>query len=193
MCRISQRQACAHRRLFFSFLLVKRTFNNMANVKLEKAEKLRAYFWEKEAFFSQKWEKARKSEKRAVYWEAYKKYRPLARRANDLTFLIDFKPFISRTRGHSFLGESTQNSRVHALREWEERKLKKQERAKEFERSYRIFLWHMQEHLHADYGTFKCEHCGWEFHHSPREVYYGAKKVHSCICGNCASNYLEKI
>ncbi|WP_156033053.1 hypothetical protein [Sediminibacter sp. Hel_I_10] len=150
-------------------------------IKLSRATQLWESINKKAEFYNKKWNKARTSDSIDKHYDTYKMYRAFEMRAYNLAFRIKI--------GGKF-GEGREWFEQTAEQYKARRAERKKERRLAFESNYRIHLHFMQHSFHADYGTFSCDCCQGKFYHSPCDVYYGSKKIHSSCCGRCANHLL---
>lgn len=140
----------------------------------------------KRKFHNKKWDRARKWENQDFHYKKMRLYADISHRAWKLVFAI---------RNKSRFGEQCvllRYDKENYVKNYTERIKKQKEEAKnKFDSRYRISLWFYSESLTADYGTHQCDKCSRTYHHSPSEVYLGAKKEYSNACGYCVNNLLE--
>lgn len=140
-------------------------------------------FQEKAEYHQRKSNRARKIETINFHYEKAKLYREAVRRCFPLSTVILYPKKFGQV-DHSLL-EIRYETYFSTVAE------KKAKGKQEFESTFRTSLHFMQESFHADYGTFKCNRCQSTFHHSPADMYLGAKKEHEGICGTCVNSILS--
>jgi len=153
----------------------------MENKELRAIE-LHEYIEDKRDYFWKKYERARKREIQNKHYEKYKMYRDFSYRSVQLVYSI---------RSKDVFGKVPYFLKLDPKKYTERRQKEKEEKRIKFENTYRIALWFYSESLTADYGTHHCDKCSSQFHHSPSEVYLGAKKQYSNACGYCVNNLLD--
>ncbi len=152
------------------------------NKTLKKAINLYDSLIKKESFHRKKWERARKNEIRISHYKKMVKYSNHRFRCSTLLF--------SLKRNEKF-GEVPYFMKCDPKR-YKERRLKEKEEGRiKFESNYRVELWFFSESFRADYGTYQCDKCKSQYHHSPSNVYLGVKKEYSNCCGHCVNNMLQ--
>ena len=129
---------------------------------------------DKEDFHRKKWERARKNETRKYHYEKMRSYADHILRGMKLVSSLQYPSVFGTT------DVLLRYDRENYVKQYKERIEKQKLEAKEkFESNYRIALWFYSESLTADYGTHQCDKCSRTYHHSPSEVYLGAKKEYS--------------
>lgn len=118
------------------------------------------------------------SEKRELYIKSYM-------RANELhTRLKGFRNMGFETLRDFWKWQSKGHDK-YRLEQKEKRKI-------EFENKHRYSPWFYSNSFGADYGTYSCDACKRNFHHSPSTITLAGKVVYNCACGNCTNSIIYR-
>lgn len=121
------------------------------------------------------------SESHALF-DLSKLYRCFERRCYNLEFLLRFP--------HKF-GDISIFKEMENKSELNFRSTRKAERKAKFETIHRISVWYGHTSLGADYGSFSCQKCGYNFYHSPSRILFGKDEQYNCVCGDCVNSILR--
>ncbi|WP_214112480.1 hypothetical protein [Aequorivita echinoideorum] len=140
-------------------------------------------FAHKAEYYRRKYQRARNQDIRENHYKKYRLYNDLCQRCRELfSSLVYPKKFGWGRHFWEF-----------DAKEYIEKQAKyKQAKKDKFETAYRIHLHFFQNSFSADYGTYNCDRCKRQFHHSPSDVYLGSKKKFSHCCGHCVNTLLER-